>query len=132
MINENFLKLPGAYLFADIAQKVKAFKEATPDADVISLGIGDVTQPLAPAVVEALHKAADELASGTTFRGYGPERGYDFLRGAIVEHDFLARGINIESDEIFINDGAKSDTGNFQELLSEDVRIAVTDPIYPV
>lgn len=132
MINENFLKLPGAYLFAEIAQKVKAFKEATPEAHVISLGIGDVTQPLAPAVVEALHKAADELASGTTFRGYGPERGYDFLREAIVEHDFLARGINIESDEIFINDGAKSDTGNFQELLSEDVRIAVTDPIYPV
>ncbi|MBO4673054.1 MAG: LL-diaminopimelate aminotransferase [Bacteroidaceae bacterium] len=132
MINENFLKLPGAYLFAEIAQKVKAFKEATPDANVISLGIGDVTQPLAPAVVEALHKAADELASGATFRGYGPERGYDFLREAIVEHDFKARGINIEPDEIFINDGAKSDTGNFQELLSEDVRIAVTDPIYPV
>lgn len=132
MINENFLKLPGAYLFAEIAQKVKAFKEAPPEAHVISLGIGDVTQPLAPAVVEALHKAADELASGTTFRGYGPERGYDFLRNVIVEHDFLARGVNIESDEIFINDGAKSDTGNFQELLSEDVRIAVTDPIYPV
>lgn len=132
MVNENFLKLPGAYLFAEIAQKVKAFKEEHPDADVISLGIGDVTQPLVPSVVEALHKAADEMASGATFRGYGPERGYAFLRKAIVEHDFKARGINIEPDEIFINDGAKSDTGNFQELLSEDVRIAVTDPIYPV
>lgn len=132
MINENFLKLPGAYLFVEIAQRVRAFKEANPDADVISLGIGDVTQPLAPAVVEALHRAADELASGSTFRGYGPERGYDFLRNAIVEHDFQAKGIDLEPDEIFINDGAKSDTGNFQELLSKDCRVAVTDPVYPV
>jgi len=131
-INEDFLKLPGAYLFSEIAQKVKTFKTEHPEADVISLGIGDVTQPLAPAVVEALHKAADELASGATFRGYGPERGYDFLRKAIVENDFQARGINICEDEVFVNDGAKSDTGNFQELLGKDVRIAVTDPIYPV
>ena len=131
-INEDFLKLPGAYLFSEIAQKVKTFKAEHPEADVISLGIGDVTQPLAPAVVEALHKAADELASGATFRGYGPERGYDFLRKAIVENDFQARGINISEDEVFVNDGAKSDTGNFQELLGKDVRIAVTDPIYPV
>lgn len=131
-INEDFLKLPGAYLFSEIAQKVKTFKTEHPEADVISLGIGDVTQPLAPAVVEALHKAADELASGATFRGYGPERGYDFLRKAIVENDFQARGINISEDEVFVNDGAKSDTGNFQELLGKDVRIAVTDPIYPV
>ena len=132
MINENFLKLPGAYLFAEIAQRVKAFKADTPDANVISLGIGDVTQPLAPAVVEALHKATDEMASGATFRGYGPERGYDFLREAIVENAFQARGINIEPNEIFVSDGAKSDTGNFQELLSKDIRIAVTDPVYPV
>lgn len=132
MINENFLKLPGAYLFSEIAQKVKAFKASNPDADVISLGIGDVTQPLAPAVVEALHKAADELASRVTFRGYGPEQGYDFLRNAIVANDFQSRGIDITPDEVFVNDGAKSDTGNFQELLSSDVRIAVTDPIYPV
>lgn len=131
-INEDFLKLPGAYLFSEIAHKVKTFKDEHPDANVISLGIGDVTQPLAPAVVEALHKAADELASGATFRGYGPERGYDFLRKAIVENDFIARGINLSEDEIFVNDGAKSDTGNFQELLAKDVRIAVTDPIYPV
>lgn len=132
MINENFLKLPGAYLFAEIAQRVKAFKADTPDANVISLGIGDVTQPLAPAVVEALHKATDEMASGATFRGYGPERGYDFLREAIVENAFQTRGINIEPNEIFVSDGAKSDTGNFQELLSKDIRIAVTDPVYPV
>lgn len=131
-INEDFLKLPGAYLFSEIAQKVKTFKAEHPEADVISLGIGDVTQPLVPAVVDALHRAADELADGATFRGYGPERGYDFLRRAIVENDFQARGINISEDEVFVNDGAKSDTGNFQELLGKDVRIAVTDPIYPV
>ncbi len=131
-INGNYQKLPGAYLFSEIAQRVKAFKVDCPEADIISLGIGDVTQPLAPAVVEALHKAADEMAASATFRGYGPERGYDFLREAIVENDFRARGIEIESDEVFVSDGAKSDIGNFQELLSGDVRIAVTDPVYPV
>ena len=131
-INGNYQKLPGAYLFSEIAQRVKAFKADCPEADIISLGIGDVTQPLAPAVVEALHKAADEMAASATFRGYGPERGYDFLREAIVENDFRARGIEIESDEVFVSDGAKSDIGNFQELLSGDVRIAVTDPVYPV
>ena len=132
MINENFLKLPGAYLFADIVRKVKAFRQENPNAEVISLGIGDVTQPLAPAVVEALHKAADEMAVAATFRGYGPERGYDFLREAIVANDFRARGIKMDADEVFVSDGAKSDTGNFQELLGADVRIAVTDPVYPV
>ena len=131
-INGNYQKLPGAYLFSEIAQRVKAFKADCPEADIISLGIGDVTQPLAPAVVEALHKAADEMAVSATFRGYGPERGYDFLREAIVENDFRARGIEIDSDEVFVSDGAKSDIGNFQELLSGDVRIAVTDPVYPV
>ena len=131
-INENYLNLASNYLFADIAKKVKAFKMQTPDADVISLGIGDVTQPLAPSVIEALHKAADEMATSTTFRGYGPERGYDFLREAIVTHDFRARGIDIEADEVFVSDGAKSDTGNFQELLAEDCVVAVTDPVYPV
>ncbi len=131
-INENFQQLPGAYLFSEIAQRVKAFKAECPEADIISLGIGDVTQPLAPAVVEALHKAADEMAATATFRGYGPERGYDFLREAIVTNDFRARGIEIGSDEVFVSDGAKSDIGNFQELLSTDVRIAVTDPVYPV
>lgn len=132
MVNENFLKLSSAYLFADIARKVKAFKEQCPEAEVISLGIGDVTRPLAPAVVRAMHDAVDELADGATFRGYGPERGYEFLREAIVSNDFRARGIEIDADEVFVSDGAKSDTGNFQELLANDVRIAVTDPVYPV
>ena len=131
-INENYRKLSSNYLFADIAKRVKAFKAENPEADVISLGIGDVTQPLVPAVVEALHKAADEMGRAASFRGYGPEQGYDFLRDAIVEHDFRARGIDIASDEIFVSDGAKSDTGNFQELLSADCVVAVTDPVYPV
>ena len=131
-VNENFTGLSENYLFADIAKKVRAFKMQAPDADVISLGIGDVTQPLAPAVIEALHKAADEMATATTFRGYGPERGYDFLREAIVTHDFRARGIDIEADEVFVSDGAKSDIGNFQELLSPECVVAVTDPVYPV
>ena len=132
MINENFLKLSESYLFSEIARKVNAYKEEHPKADVISLGIGDVTQPLAPAVIEALHKATDEMASAASFRGYGPERGYDFLREAIVENDFRSRGIDIEADEVFVSDGAKSDTGNFQELLSRDCVVAVTDPVYPV
>ena len=132
LINENFLKLSESYLFTEIARKVNAYKEEHPKADVISLGIGDVTQPLAPAVIEALHKATDEMAIATTFRGYGPERGYNFLREAIVENDFQARGIDIEADEVFVSDGAKSDTGNFQELLSRDCVVAVTDPVYPV
>ena len=132
MVNENFLKLPGAYLFAEIARRVKTFKAESPETEVISLGIGDVTQPLPPAVIDALHKAVDEMAVAATFRGYGPERGYDFLREAIVENDFRARGIDLNVDEVFVSDGAKSDTGNFQELLGTDVRIAVTDPVYPV
>ena len=132
MICENYLKLSEAYLFAEIARKVNDYKKKHPEADVISLGIGDVTQPLAPAVVEALHKAADEMAVAASFRGYGPERGYDFLREAIVENDFRRHGIDVEADEIFVSDGAKSDTGNFQELLSEKCVVAVTDPVYPV
>ncbi len=132
MVNENFIKLPGAYLFSEIAKKVKAFQAEHPEAEMISLGIGDVTQPLVPAVIEALHRATDEMAHAATFRGYGPEQGYDFLRHTIVEHDFRRRGIDISEDEIFVSDGAKSDTGNFQELFGPDVRIAVTDPVYPV
>ena len=126
------MNLASNYLFADIAKKVQAFKAENPEAEVISLGIGDVTQPLCPAVVEALHKAADEMVQSATFRGYGPERGYDFLRNAIVENDYRARGIDVDADEVFVSDGAKSDTGNFQELLSEDCVVAVTDPVYPV
>ena len=119
-------------MFADIAKKVNAFKVSHPKADVISLGIGDVTQPLCPAVLEAMHKAVDEMASKDTFRGYGPEQGYQFLREAIVKNDFVARGIHLDPSEIFVNDGAKSDTGNFQELVRWDNSIGVTDPIYPV
>ena len=132
LVNEHFLKLPNNYLFADVAKKVNAFKATHPRADVISLGIGDVTQPLCPAVVEAIHKAADEMAVQSSFRGYGPEQGYDFLREAILKHDFLPRGIHLDLGEIFVNDGAKSDTGNIQELIRWDNSIGVTDPIYPV
>ena len=132
MICENYLKLSESYLFAEIARKVNDYKKKHPEADVISLGIGDVTQPLAPAVVGALHKAVDEMAVAASFRGYGPERGYDFLREAIVENDFRRHGIDVEADEIFVSDGAKSDTGNFQELLSKKCVVAVTDPVYPV
>ena len=132
LVNEHFLKLPNNYLFADIAKKVNAFKVSHPKANVISLGIGDVTQPLCPAVIEAMHKAVDEMANKDTFRGYGPEQGYAFLREAIVKNDFLPRGIHLDPNEIFINDGAKSDTGNIQELVRWDNSIGVTDPIYPV
>lgn len=132
LVNEHFLKLPNNYLFADIAKKVNAFKVSHPNARIISLGIGDVTQPLCPAVIEAMHKAVDEMANGETFRGYGPEQGYKFLRDAIVKNDYLARGIHIDANEVFVNDGAKSDTGNFQELIRWDNSICVTDPIYPV
>ena len=131
-INANFLKLQKNYLFADIAHRVNAFKEAHPEANIIRLGIGDVTRPLAPAVIEALHKAVDEQANAETFRGYGPEHGYEFLRQAIADNDFAPRGIDIDIDEIFINDGAKSDTGNFGDILGKDCTVCVTDPIYPV
>lgn len=132
LINEQFLKLPNNYLFADIAKKVNAFKVSHPRAEVISLGIGDVTQPLCPAVIEAMHKAVDEMAVKETFRGYGPEQGYAFLQEAIVKNDFASRGIHLEPSEIFINDGAKSDTGNIGDILRHDNSIGVTDPIYPV
>jgi LL-diaminopimelate aminotransferase len=132
LVNTHFLNLQSNYLFADIAKKVKAFKVTHPGINVISLGIGDVTQPLCPAVTEAMHKAVDEMATADSFRGYGPEQGYDFLREAILKNDFLPRGIHLDIDEVFINDGAKSDTGNFQELLHWDNFIGVTDPVYPV
>ena len=132
LVNDHFLKLPDNYLFADIAKKVNAFRTTHPKADVISLGIGDVTRPLAQAVVEAIHRTADELATTAGFHGYGPEQGYDFLREAILKNDFLPRGIHLDVKEIFINDGAKSDTGNIQELVRWDNSIGVTDPIYPV
>ena len=132
LVNVHFLNLQNNYLFADIAKKVNAFKVMHPKADVISLGIGDVTQPLAPAVIEAMHRATDEMATREGFHGYGPEQGYAFLREAILKNDFLPRGIHLDIDEVFINDGAKSDTGNIQDLLHCDNFIGVTDPIYPV
>ena len=132
LVNEHFLKLSNNYLFADIAKKVNAYKVSHPKTEVISLGIGDVTQPLCPAVIDAMHKAVDEMAEKATFRGYGPERGYDFLREAILKNDFQPRGIHLDPSEIFVNDGAKSDTGNIQEILRWDNSIGVTDPIYPV
>ena len=131
-LNENYLKLPGSYLFSDIAKKVEALKASRPDAKIIRLGIGDVTRPLPKACVDALRKAAEETGTAEGFRGYGPEQGYAFLRETVVEHDFRARGIDVSADEIFISDGAKSDTGNIGDILGPDNRVAVTDPVYPV
>lgn len=131
-VNTNYLKLPGSYLFSTIAKKVAAYQQANPDKEIIRLGIGDVTQPLPKVVIDALHKAVDEQADAKTFKGYAPDLGYDFLRNAIAEHDYKSRGCDIAADEIFVSDGAKSDSGNIQELFSEDNRIAVTDPVYPV
>lgn len=131
-VNENYAKLPGSYLFAEIARRTAAFSAEHPDVELIKMGIGDVTRPLAPAVVEAMHAAVDDLASVETFHGYGPEQGYDFLRAAIAERDFRARGVEIADDEIFVSDGAKSDCGNIGDILSVDNKIAVCDPVYPV
>ena len=131
-INDNYLKLPGSYLFAEIARRVAAFKEAHPKADIIRLGIGDVTQPLPAACIEAMHKAVDEMAHAETFRGYGPEQGYSFLTEAIIENNYTNRGIQIDSDEIFVSDGSKSDCGNIQEIFGTDNKVAITDPVYPV
>ena len=129
-INDNFLKLPGSYLFSEIARRVEAFKASHPGVKLIRLGIGDVTRPLPPACIEAMHKAVDEMASADTFRGYGPEQGYEFLRRAIVENDYA--GLGIDASEVFVSDGAKSDTGNFGDILAQANTVGVTDPIYPV
>ena len=131
-VNENFLKLPGSYLFSDIAKKVKAYQESHPDKRLIRLGIGDVTRPLPQASIEAMHRAVDEMANKSTFHGYGPEQGYDFLIDTIIKNDFEPRGIEISSSEVFISDGAKSDTGNIGDILGLDNKVAVTDPVYPV
>lgn len=132
LINENYTKLPGSYLFSDIAKKVTEYKAAHPEAKVIRLGIGDVTKPLPQASIEALHKAVEEMADAATFRGYGPEQGYDFLVNTIVENDYKARGLDINTDEIFVSDGSKSDTGNIGDILGIDNIVAITDPVYPV
>ena len=131
-VNENYLKLQGSYLFSTIAKKVNAYAASNPDKKIIRLGIGDVTLPLAPVVTEALQKAGEEMGEQKTFRGYAPDLGYDFLRNAIVTNDYRARGCEIEADEIFVSDGAKSDSGNIQEIFALDNRIAVCDPVYPV
>ncbi|MCD8048087.1 MAG: LL-diaminopimelate aminotransferase [Clostridia bacterium] len=131
-LNDNYLKLPGSYLFSEIAKRVSAFTEANPDKKVIKLGIGDVTLPLTKSVIEAMHKAVDEMGAAATFRGYGPEQGYEFLRKAIAENDYCARGADIAPDEIFVSDGAKSDTGNIGDIFSVDNKVAVCDPVYPV
>lgn len=132
LINEHFLKLSKNYLFADIKKKVNAYKVSSPGANVISLGIGDVTRPLCPAVIEAMHKAVEDMSTVENFHGYGPEEGYAFLREAIVKNDYHARGINIDAGEVFVSDGAKSDTGNIGELVRWDNSVGLTDPIYPV
>ena len=131
-VNENFAKLKAGYLFPEIGRRVAAFAKDNPDAPIIKLGIGDVTEPLAPAVVEAMHKAVDEMATHEGLHGYGPEQGYAFLRDAIVANDYKARGVDIAADEIFVSDGAKCDTGNMQEIFGLDNVVAVTDPVYPV
>ena len=131
-INEHYLKLQASYLFSDIAKRVAAFQAANSEREVIKLGIGDVTNPLPAACIEAFHKGVDEMATTAGFRGYGPEQGYDFLRRAIATNDFQARGADIQADEVFVSDGAKCDTGNIQELFSVDAKIAIPDPVYPV
>lgn len=132
LVNENYLKLPGNYLFSEIARRISEFKKENPEADIIRMGIGDVTKPLAPAVVEAMHQAVEEMGIQETFRGYGPEQGYEFLVQKIIDHDFTPLGINFRVDEVFVSDGAKTDTANFQELFGLDNILAVTDPVYPV
>lgn len=131
-INDNYLKLPGSYLFSTIAKKVQVFTEANPDKKIIRLGIGDVTQPLSPAIITALHGAVDDMSKAETFHGYAPDLGYSFLREAIASNDYAARGCDIAADEIFISDGAKSDSGNIGDIFSVDNKIAVCDPVYPV
>jgi len=131
-INEHYFKLQDTYLFANIAKRVKAYQEQHPQEEIIRLGIGDVTQALPSACIQAFHQAIEEMAQESTFRGYGPEQGYDFLREKIARHDFQARGAQISADEIFVSDGAKCDTGNIQEIFATDIRVAIPDPVYPV
>lgn len=131
-INENFLKLQAGYLFPEVGRRMRAFAAENPAAKIISLGIGDVTQPLPPAIIEAMKKAVDEMANEATFRGYGPEQGYDFLIDAIIENDYNSRGVDLERSEVFVSDGAKCDTGNILDIFGLDNVVAITDPSYPV
>lgn len=132
LINENFLKVSQSYLFSEIAKRVASYKAAHPESSLIRLGIGDVTRSIPDACIQAMHKAVDEMASESTFHGYGPEQGYDFLRRAIAENDYASRGVDIALDEIFVSDGAKSDCGNFGDILNPSCSVGVTDPVYPV
>ena len=131
-INENYLKLKAGYLFPEIGRRVREFAAANPDKDIIRMGIGDVTQPLTPAILKAFHEGVEEMGNKDTFKGYGPEQGYDFLREAIAKNDYNLRGVNISADEIFVSDGSKCDTGNIQEIFGNDNIIAICDPVYPV
>lgn len=131
-VNQNFLKLPGSYLFSEVARRISVYSAAHPEAKIIKLSIGDVTRPLAPAVIEAMHQAVTEIGTFEGFHGYGPEQGYDFLREAIAQHDYAARGVDMKPEEIFVSDGAKSDCGNIGDIFSEDCVVAVCDPVYPV
>lgn len=131
-VNENFLEVEQSYLFSEIAKKIQEYKKKNPNADIVKLGIGDVTLPIVPKVIESMHKALDEMSNKTTFRGYGPEQGYDFLREKIVEFDYKKRGVDIEIGEIFVSDGAKCDTGNIVDIFGTDNTVAITDPVYPV
>ena len=132
LINENFLKLQDSYLFSTIAKKVAKFTEENPEKEIIKLGIGDVTRPIVPACIEAMHKAVDEIGTKEGFKGYGPEQGYDFLRDAIVKNDYKSRGIDVKKDEIFVSDGAKCDCGNIVDIFGKENKVAITDPVYPV
>ena len=131
-INENFLNMQNSYLFSTIAKKVAKYTEENPDKKIIKLGIGDVTKPIVPACVEAMHKAVDEIGTKEGFKGYGPEQGYEFLRNAIAQNDYKARGVDIKPDEIFVSDGAKCDCGNIVDIFAKDNKVAITDPVYPV
>ena len=131
-INENFLNLQDSYLFSTIAKKVDEYTKKNPEKEIIRLGIGDVTKPIVPACLETMHKAVDEIGTSEGFKGYGPEQGYEFLRKAIVENDYKARGVDIEPDEVFVSDGAKCDCGNIVDIFAKDNKVAITDPVYPV
>lgn len=132
ILNDNYGKMPGSYLFSEIARRVKDYSQANPESKIIRLGIGDVTRPICPTIIEAMHKAVDEMGNEKTFHGYGPEQGYDFLRNAITKFDYEGRGVKIEADEIFVSDGSKCDCANITELFSNDIKVAVCDPVYPV
>jgi len=132
LINENYLKLKAGYLFPEIGRRVNEFVAANPDKKVIRMGIGDVTQPLVPSVIKAFHEGVEEMARGDTFKGYGPEQGYAFLREAIAKNSYQDKGVNVSADEIFISDGSKCDTGNIQEIFGAENKIAICDPVYPV